>query len=80
MPVPDPAPPRAELSSGWGRALVFAYGVFAVAATGRSLLQLGTDEKLGMNWGDNGQLYLWIRRDDLRARRFDKAWLVLQCH
>lgn len=44
------------------------------------LLQLGTDEKLGMNWGDNGQLYLWIRRDDLRARRFDKAWLVLQCH
>lgn len=41
--MPDPAPPRAELSSGWGRALVFAYGVFAVAATGRSLLQLGTD-------------------------------------
>ena len=32
-----------ELSSGWGRALVFAYGVFAVAATGRSLVQLGTD-------------------------------------
>lgn len=31
------------LSSGWGRALVFAYGVFAVAATGRSLVQLGTD-------------------------------------
>jgi hypothetical protein len=32
-----------SLSSGWGRALVFAYGVFAVAATGRSLVQLGTD-------------------------------------
>lgn len=32
-----------ELSSGWGRALVFAYGVFAVAATGRSLVQLGVD-------------------------------------
>jgi uncharacterized protein YwqG len=44
------------------------------------LLQLGSDEKMGMSWGDNGQLYLWIRRDDLRARRFDKAWLVLQCH
>jgi hypothetical protein len=28
------------LSSGWGRALVFVYGVFAVAATGRSVLQL----------------------------------------
>ncbi|UMG92412.1 hypothetical protein [Nocardioides sp. TF02-7] len=33
----------AELSSGWGRALVFTYGVFAVAATGRSLVQLGAD-------------------------------------
>lgn len=31
-----------ELSSGPGRVLVFVYGVFAVAATGRSLLQLGT--------------------------------------
>lgn len=34
---------RHDLSSGWGRALVFAYGVFAVAATGRSLVQLGAD-------------------------------------
>ena len=33
----------AELSSGPGRVLVFVYGVFAVAATGRSLVQLGTD-------------------------------------
>lgn len=32
-----------SLSDGWGRALVFTYGVFAVAATGRSLVQLGTD-------------------------------------
>ncbi len=31
------------LTDGWGRALVFAYGVFAVAATGRSLVQLSTD-------------------------------------
>ncbi len=32
-----------SLSEGWGRALIFTYGVFAVAATGRSLVQLGTD-------------------------------------
>lgn len=32
-----------DLSSGWGRVLVFVYGVFAVAATGRSLVQLGSD-------------------------------------
>ena len=31
------------MSEGPGRILVFVYGVFAVAATGRSLLQLGTD-------------------------------------
>ncbi|QYJ04981.1 hypothetical protein KUV85_04645 [Nocardioides panacisoli] len=34
---------RVDLATGWGRALVFVYGVFAVAATGRSLVQLGTD-------------------------------------
>lgn len=39
--VGDPAPNA--LAVGWGRALVFAYGVFAVAATGRSVLQLSTD-------------------------------------
>ncbi|WP_435768645.1 hypothetical protein [Nocardioides sp. SYSU DS0651] len=37
------APRGQELSSGWGRALVFVYGVFAVAATGRSAVQLGMD-------------------------------------
>ncbi|GAA4691250.1 hypothetical protein [Nocardioides nanhaiensis] len=44
--MPETAPrvtTRTELASGWGRALVFVYGVFAVAATGRSLVQLGTD-------------------------------------
>ena len=30
-------------ATGWGRALVFVYGVFAVAATGRSVLQLSTE-------------------------------------
>lgn len=31
-----------DLAAGPGRVLVFVYGVFAVAATGRSLVQLGT--------------------------------------
>lgn len=31
-----------ELRTGWGRVLVFIYGTFAVAATGRSSLQLAT--------------------------------------
>ena len=30
-------------------------------------------------WGDVGRLYFWIRDADLRARRFDATWLILQC-
>jgi len=39
--VGTPAPDA--LAVGWGRALVFLYGVFAVAATGRSVLQISTE-------------------------------------
>lgn len=35
--------PRQPLAEGWGRALVFVYGLFAVAATGRSAVQLGME-------------------------------------
>jgi uncharacterized protein YwqG len=46
----------------------------------RLLLQLGSDEdRLGVMWGDVGRLYFWIREQDLRARHFDEAWLLLQC-
>jgi uncharacterized protein YwqG len=44
------------------------------------LLQISSDDKNGMLWGDSGNLYVWIRRDDLRARRFEKAWVILQCY
>lgn len=30
-------------------------------------------------FGDCGRIYFYIRREDLLARRFDRAWLVLQC-
>lgn len=46
----------------------------------RLLFQLGSDEEeLGVMWGDVGRLYFWIRDGDLRARRFDAVWLILQC-
>lgn len=37
-----------------------------------------------MSWGfdpeDAGScLYYWIRDEDLRACRFDRAWMILQC-
>lgn len=44
------------------------------------IAQIGSDGKGGYMWGDVGQIYLWIRRDDLKARRFDKALLFQQSY
>ena len=46
----------------------------------RLLLQVDSDEAAGLMWGDAGMLYYWIRDDDLAARRFDRAWCVMQCY
>lgn len=46
----------------------------------RLLLQVDTDDDLGVMWGDGGILYFWIREEDARAGRFDRTWVVLQCH
>lgn len=43
------------------------------------LLQVDSNEDLGMMWGDCGRLYLWIAEEDLAARNFDASWLILQC-
>lgn len=49
--------------------------------TWRLLLQIDSDETgPGWTWGDAGRIYFWIRHDDLVARTFDRAWLVLQCY
>ena len=52
----------------------------AGATDWRLLLQIDTDEDLGVVWGDGGMLYFWIREEDARAGRFDHAWAVLQCY
>jgi uncharacterized protein YwqG len=56
----------------------------AALEAGRSdwvlLLQLDTDDEAGMMWGDVGMLYFWIRKQDLAERRFDRCWMILQCH
>ena len=43
------------------------------------LLQVDSDDAAQMMWGDVGRLYYWIRKQDLAARRFEQAWMVLQC-
>lgn len=44
------------------------------------LLQLDSDPSANLNWGDAGMLYFWIPRQDLRDKKFDRTWVILQCH
>lgn len=43
------------------------------------LLQIDSDDKANMLWGDVGMLYWCIRREDLRHRRFDRVIVTMQC-
>ena len=45
------------------------------------LFQVNSDEEnSGMMWGDEGKLYFWIKKQDLKDRNFDDCWFVLQCY
>jgi Domain of unknown function (DUF1963) len=44
------------------------------------VLQLDSIDDLGWCWGDAGCLYYYLPTDDLTAGRFDRPWVVLQCH
>ena len=50
------------------------------AANWLLLLQITSDDRAGMMWGDVGNLYVWIHRDALRARRFEEARVIMQCY
>jgi len=50
----------------------------ALAADLVLLAQIDSDSRSGMGWGDAGRLY-WMIREDLAARRFDKATFTWQC-
>lgn len=49
------------------------------AAHWNLLMQVDSNEDIGMMWGDLGRLYLWITSEDLAARNFENSWLILQC-
>ena len=50
------------------------------AADWRLVLQLASDERLDFMWGDGGKIYVWMREQDIRARRFDRCQTILQCY
>lgn len=43
------------------------------------LLQLDTDDRAQIMWGDCGMLYFWIPRQDMVDRHFKRVWAGLQC-
>ncbi|MGI1659462.1 MAG: YwqG family protein [Desulfitobacterium sp.] len=49
------------------------------AVNWRLLLQIDSNEEIGMYWGDLGRIYFWIREDDLKKKNFDNVWTILQC-
>lgn len=50
------------------------------AAEWNLLWQFDSDDEAGFMWGDVGRLYLLARDADVRAGRFDRAWLIMQCY
>lgn len=52
----------------------------SLASGSRLLLQVDSEERAGMMWGDCGRLYYWIRPGDLRALRFDAVSFSEQCY
>lgn len=42
------------------------------------LLQLDSEQKAGMMWGDNGRVYFWIEPEELRARDFSRVYVNAQ--
>jgi uncharacterized protein YwqG len=50
------------------------------AADWRLLLQVSSDDKADMMWGDVGCLYFWITKVALANHDFGGVWMILQCH
>lgn len=44
------------------------------------LMQIDSDEEgPGWQWGFDGKLYYWVRKQDLAVRDFSRIWGILQC-
>jgi uncharacterized protein YwqG len=44
------------------------------------LLQVDSEKKAHMMWGDVGRVYFLIHKTELEQRRFDRTWVIFQCY
>ena len=72
----------AAKSSALSRGLEYRHGmdVSDDAGTWVLLAQFASHDDGDWSWGDDGCLYVWIRREDIRDGRWENAHLVLQCY
>ena len=54
-------------------------GLWAGAKDWELLLQVDSDDRATMMWGDIGRIYFLIQRSALEKILFEKTWLVFQC-
>jgi uncharacterized protein YwqG len=54
-------------------------GLYPGASDWELLLQVDSDDKAKMMWGDVGRIYFLIHKSDLARSRFEKIWVVFQC-
>jgi len=54
-------------------------GLWPGATDWQLLLQVDSDEKVEMMWGDVGRLYFLLRKQDLALCQFERTWLIFQC-
>lgn len=43
------------------------------------LLQVGSDDNLGVMWGDLGKIYFFATAESRASLKFDETWTILQC-
>jgi uncharacterized protein YwqG len=54
-------------------------GLWPGAKQWQLLLQIDSEEAVGISWGDSGRIYYLIHQDDLEEHRFENVWVGLQC-
>ena len=63
-------PPRSEFDKKWAES----------REAWTLLFQFDMDDDIGYMWADGGRHFFCIRKDDLRAGRFENVWMIAECH